>query len=132
MDRPPIKRHSALQGVSREHHHGLLLCWKIRTGVSKNIPLERIKMYADWFYATYLVPHFELEETHIFPLGTSETSESLPRSASLFRLRPSALGTLTKRRRAPPCAPDGAWAWHAPGGPARVASRERGHAGDLR
>ena len=68
MDRPPIKRHRALQGVSREHHHGLLLCWKIRAGLSKNISLERIKLYMDWFYATHLVPHFELEETHIFPI----------------------------------------------------------------
>ncbi|MDF0706643.1 hemerythrin domain-containing protein [Flagellimonas okinawensis] len=68
MGRPPIKRHNALQGVSREHHHGLLLCWKIRTGLSKNIPLERIKVYVDWFYTNYLVPHFELEETYIFPI----------------------------------------------------------------
>ena len=22
----------------------------------------------DWFYKTYLVPHFEMEETHIFPI----------------------------------------------------------------
>ncbi|RPG30119.1 MAG: hemerythrin domain-containing protein [Muricauda sp. TMED12] len=68
MGRTPIKRHSALQGVSREHHHGLLLCWKIRTGLSKNVSTERIKVYADWFYRTYLVPHFELEETYIFPI----------------------------------------------------------------
>lgn len=68
MGRTPIKRHSALQGVSREHHHGLLLCWKIRTGLSKNVPMERIKDYVDWFYETYLVPHFELEETYIFPI----------------------------------------------------------------
>jgi len=26
----PIKRHVALQPVSREHHYGLLLSWKIR------------------------------------------------------------------------------------------------------
>lgn len=68
MGRTPIKRHSALQGVSREHHHGLLLCWKIRTGLSKNVSTERIKVYVDWFYRTYLVPHFELEETYIFPI----------------------------------------------------------------
>ena len=68
MGRTPIKRHSALQGVSREHHHGLLLCWKIRIGLSKNVSMERIKVYVDWFYRTYLVPHFELEETYIFPI----------------------------------------------------------------
>ncbi|RIV44266.1 hemerythrin domain-containing protein [Flagellimonas pelagia] len=68
MARTPIKRHQALQGVSREHHHGLLLCWKIRTGLSKKVAPERIKQYTDWFYRTYLVPHFELEEQHIFPI----------------------------------------------------------------
>ncbi|MBR9853450.1 MAG: hemerythrin domain-containing protein [Algicola sp.] len=68
MGPKPIKRHSALQGVSREHHHGLLLSWKIRTGLSKNISPERIKKYMDWFFQNYLIPHFELEETYIFPI----------------------------------------------------------------
>lgn len=68
MKTKPIKRNKALQGVSREHHHGLLLCWKIRTGFSKAIPEERIKKYADWFYTAHLIPHFELEENHIFPI----------------------------------------------------------------
>ncbi len=68
MGHTPIKRHSALQEVSRDHHHGLLLCWKIRTGLSKNIQPERIKTYVDWFYETYLVPHFIMEETYIFPI----------------------------------------------------------------
>tara|TARA_R110002126_G_scaffold21419_4_gene77412 strand:- start:1025 stop:1486 length:462 start_codon:yes stop_codon:yes gene_type:complete len=68
MDIKPIKRNKALQGVSREHHHGLLLCWKIRMGFSKGIANERIKKYVDWFYTTHLIPHFELEEKHIFPI----------------------------------------------------------------
>ncbi|WP_421812422.1 hemerythrin domain-containing protein [Flagellimonas sp.] len=68
MAHTPIKRHKALQGVSREHHHGLLLCWKIRTGLAKNISPDRIKTYVDWFFDVYLRPHFELEENHIFPI----------------------------------------------------------------
>jgi iron-sulfur cluster repair protein YtfE (RIC family) len=68
METKPIKRNKALQGVSREHHHGLLLCWKIRTGFSKGISEERIKKYVDWFYGAHLLPHFELEENHIFPI----------------------------------------------------------------
>ncbi|WP_241739476.1 hypothetical protein [Aestuariibaculum marinum] len=31
----PLKRHKALQPLSREHHYGLLLTWKIRTGFKK-------------------------------------------------------------------------------------------------
>lgn len=64
----PLKRHEALKPLSREHHHGLLLSWKIRSGFGKNIAIERIKKYADWFYKTHLIPHFELEETEIFTL----------------------------------------------------------------
>jgi hypothetical protein len=63
----PIKRDKALQEVSREHHHGLLLCWKIRKGFSKGIEPERIKRYADWFYKTHLISHFEVEENTFSP-----------------------------------------------------------------
>ena len=35
---------------------------------SKNIEIERIKTYADWFFNNELIPHFELEEAHIFPI----------------------------------------------------------------
>ena len=57
-----------MQHLSREHHHGLLLCWKIRMGFSKGIEAERIKTYADWFFKTHLIPHFEAEEENIFPI----------------------------------------------------------------
>lgn len=68
MQHKPQKRHKALQPLSREHHHGLLLSWKIRAGFSKNIAPERIRKYADWFYKNHLIPHFEIEEAHIFPI----------------------------------------------------------------
>lgn len=68
----PIKRHEALKTLSREHHHGLLLCWKIRAGIKKNIELSRIKKYTDWFYQTHLIPHFEMEEKYIFSILGSQ------------------------------------------------------------
>jgi len=68
----PIKRNESLKALSREHHHGLLLCWKIRTGIKKQIEPERIKKYASWFYINHLLPHFELEEQHIFTLLGNE------------------------------------------------------------
>lgn len=67
MDKP-IKRHEVLKTLSREHHHGLLLCWKIRAGIKNNIELSRIKTYADWFYQTYLISHFEMEENYLFTI----------------------------------------------------------------
>ncbi|MGB3149431.1 MAG: hemerythrin domain-containing protein [Maribacter sp.] len=67
----PMKRHRAMQPLSRDHHHGLLLCWKIRTGLAKGIETQRIKRYIDWFFTNHALPHFELEERYLFPiLGT--------------------------------------------------------------
>lgn len=64
----PLKRHPAIQPVSREHHHGLLLSWKIREGFKRNIDLPRIKKYVDWFYQKELTPHFDFEEKYLFAL----------------------------------------------------------------
>ncbi len=64
----PIKRHKNLQPLSRDHHHSLLLCWKIRTGFSKGIEPERIKRYSDWFFEHHIRPHFEIEEKDVFPI----------------------------------------------------------------
>ena len=63
----PIKRAKELVQLSREHYHGLRLCWKIKMGLSKNIETERIKKYINWFYENYLLPHFEVEEKYLFP-----------------------------------------------------------------
>jgi hemerythrin-like domain-containing protein len=68
----PIKRHESLQPVSREHHHGLLLSWKIREGLKREIATERIKKYADWFWENHLQPHFDFEEKFIFPILDAE------------------------------------------------------------
>jgi len=64
----PIKRHQAIQPVSREHHFGLLLSWKIRKGFKLNIELERMKAYTNWFWEHHLKPHFNFEEQYMFPI----------------------------------------------------------------
>lgn len=64
----PIKRHKALKPLSRDHHHGLLLSWKIRTGIKKEVEIERIKKYCDFFFEEELIPHFNIEEQYIFTL----------------------------------------------------------------
>lgn len=66
MSDKPLKRHKALQPLSREHHQGLLLSWKIRAGFSKGVAPERMKVYADWFFENHLKSHFQMEEEHIF------------------------------------------------------------------
>lgn len=64
----PIKRDKAIQPFSREHHHNLLLCWKIRTGISKGVAASRMKKYTDWFFEEHILPHFKLEEKYLFPV----------------------------------------------------------------
>jgi hemerythrin-like domain-containing protein len=64
----PIKRHPAIQPLSREHHQGLLLVFKIRKGLEMEIAPNRIGKYIAWFYQHYLTAHFEAEEKHLFPL----------------------------------------------------------------
>lgn len=67
MQRQPLKRHPALIGLSKDHHQGLLLCWKIRTGFKKGVEAERIKNYVNHFFAHHLIPHFKIEEEQVFP-----------------------------------------------------------------
>ncbi|MDY0090732.1 MAG: hemerythrin domain-containing protein [Flavobacteriaceae bacterium] len=89
MDRKPIKRHKSLQPLSREHHFGLLLCWKIRTGLKRNIEPLRIKKYTDWFWKTHLIFHFEAEEKYIFsilPHGDTMVKRAITEHRKLRRL----------------------------------------------
>lgn len=64
----PLKRHPALVPLSKDHHFGLLLCWKIRTGIKKEIAADRIVKYVRYFYESQLKDHFEEEEQYIFSL----------------------------------------------------------------
>ena len=62
------KRHFSLVPFSREHHHGLLLCWKIRMGLKNEVDPHRIKRYVDWFFTHHLLDHFAIEEKELFPI----------------------------------------------------------------
>jgi iron-sulfur cluster repair protein YtfE (RIC family) len=64
----PIKRHIALQPLSRQHHFGLLFSWKLRKGFSRDIPVQRMSKFADWFYEHEIKPHFKDEEKYLFPI----------------------------------------------------------------
>jgi iron-sulfur cluster repair protein YtfE (RIC family) len=68
MEKKPLKRIKELRPFSIDHHQGLLLCWKIRTGLKKSVYLQRIGAYTSWFYMNHLLPHFALEEQHMFPI----------------------------------------------------------------
>lgn len=71
-EKKPLKRVQELQFLSHDHHHGLLLGWKIRTGFKKGVAIERIKAYCDWFYESYLKEHFAIEEQFVYPVLEAE------------------------------------------------------------
>jgi len=61
-----MRRHESIVALSRDHHFGLLFCWKIRQGIKKQLPAERIKPYVKYFWDNHLRLHFEEEETLLF------------------------------------------------------------------
>lgn len=71
---PPIKRHDALVQFSREHHFGLLLSWKIKQGIAKNIDNKRMAEYILAASDVEILPHFENEEKELFGLLAKDDS----------------------------------------------------------
>lgn len=65
---PPIKRNETLKPLSRDHHLGLQLCWKLRQGIQLKVDPQRMLVYCTNFYTRQLLPHFALEEEAIFPI----------------------------------------------------------------
>ncbi|RYY40914.1 MAG: hemerythrin domain-containing protein [Chitinophagaceae bacterium] len=63
----PLKRSPQLQPLSREHHEGLLLAWKIRQGMGKGVAPQRIAGYVLWFWNAELEDHFRREEAAFHP-----------------------------------------------------------------
>jgi len=80
----PIKRHKALQPLSRQHHFGLLFSWKLRKGFSKNIGIERLQEYAKWFFKHEIKSHFSDEEKYLFPI-LEEDNELIERALKEHR-----------------------------------------------
>ncbi len=61
-----MQRHSSIIPLSRDHHTGLLCCWKLRQGIRKSIQTERLAAYLLYFWNTHLIKHFREEEALLF------------------------------------------------------------------
>jgi hemerythrin-like domain-containing protein len=57
-----MKRNVNLIELSRDHHFGLLLGWKIRQGIKNNADPNVIAQYVSYFSENSLLPHFQEEE----------------------------------------------------------------------
>lgn len=62
-----MKRDKNLLSLSRDHHHGLLLGWKIKQGLKNETAHELILEYIRYFSDATLFPHFKAEEDQILP-----------------------------------------------------------------
>lgn len=60
-----MKRNVNLVELSRDHHHGLLLGWKVKQGLKNQTSLEEIQKYIVHFVEIALKPHFQEEETQL-------------------------------------------------------------------
>lgn len=69
----PIKRTEDIMPLSRDHHYGLLFCWKIKQGLTKKVDLTRIKKFVSYFWSEQLEGHFKEEEELLF----NEVSDKL-------------------------------------------------------
>ncbi|HEY6503538.1 MAG TPA: hemerythrin domain-containing protein [Chitinophagaceae bacterium] len=63
----PIKRSEQLAPLSRDHHEGLLLAWKIRQGLKNGTHTAEIASYVHWFWNNHLQLHFSQEEHLLLP-----------------------------------------------------------------
>ncbi|HSC54895.1 MAG TPA: hemerythrin domain-containing protein [Phnomibacter sp.] len=63
-----MKRNTHIVPLSKDHHHGLLFCWKIRQGLKKHVETGRIAAYVQYFWDGHLVQHFQEEEELLFTL----------------------------------------------------------------
>jgi hemerythrin-like domain-containing protein len=89
-DIKPIRRCTELVPLSSDHHNGLLLCWKIKTGISNGTSLDSISTYLTGFYDAHLRPHFESEEQLVFTLISDDNPLRMQAEAdhkSLHQLR---------------------------------------------
>ncbi len=71
-----MKRNEHIVPLSRDHHYGLLFCWKIRQGIKLGIEPDRIKRYILYFWDHHLRQHFNEEETFLLVLKDDSNCRS--------------------------------------------------------
>jgi hemerythrin-like domain-containing protein len=89
-----MKRHKSIVSLSREHHFGLLFCWKIRQGLNKKVPAERMQPYIKYFWGNHLLQHFEEEEKLLFvALQDSLVEQAISEHKNIRQLMEAVTGT---------------------------------------
>ena len=66
MKKTPIKRNDNIVKLSRDHHGGLLFCWKLKQGIKHHAAKERMIKYVQYFWDHHFYEHFREEEQILF------------------------------------------------------------------
>src|SRR5690349_16185297 len=66
MENKPIKRNANILPLSKDHHFGLMFCWKIRQGIKNGAETERMRKYVLYFWEHDMKLHFREEEDIVF------------------------------------------------------------------
>ena len=67
-----MKRDQHIVPLSRDHHSGLLFCWKIRQGLTLHTDETRLKNYVLYYWEQHLHDHFKEEENILFIIKDDE------------------------------------------------------------
>jgi len=65
-----MKRDQNLISLSKEHHYGLLFCWKLKQGVQKQAAPNILRSYVSYYWEKQLKQHFAREDSvlgHLLP-----------------------------------------------------------------
>lgn len=84
MKTAPIKRDKRILVLSKDHHFGLLVNWKIKKGLDLKVEPERIANFVINFWETHLAAHFIAEEQVLFAkINNSLTNKALAQHKQL-------------------------------------------------
>lgn len=93
-----MKRDPNIVPLSRDHHTGLLFCWKIRQGLKLNVEPERILPYVRYFWQNHLRNHFAEEENLLFILKEDVVCERAQNEHRSIELLMSQIEEANKRK----------------------------------
>ncbi|MEO8820082.1 MAG: hemerythrin domain-containing protein [Ginsengibacter sp.] len=78
METKPLKRHDDIVKLSKDHHAGLLFCWKIRQGVKFHVEKNRMIRYVKYYWDHHFSTHFHEEEAFLFaPVKNDEVQKAI-------------------------------------------------------
>lgn len=86
----PIKRSSAIAEFSRDHHFSLLLVWKIREGLKRQVEPQRIAKYIAYYFEPEITPSFRSEEELLFsmiPADNEMRKQAEAEHKEIFRMK---------------------------------------------